>query len=299
MNQQVPHIFDRNLRLKRLRRAHSQLTAPPKADFLLRRIANDMNERLLDVTRDFDKALIITPLASVLDEMPALYAKVRELVVAGCVDVPKVGDVLKNFDEENPALKPQTYDLIISMGNLHVVNDLPGALIQLRTALKPDGLLLAGFAGGETLSELRQSFMQAETELENGVSPRVHPFGDLRELGALLQRAGLALPVADSDSLTVRYHSPLALLQDLRRMGETNILHDRRRTFLRRATLMRAMQIYQEKFASEDGKIPSRFDLFYLAGWSPHESQQKPLKRGSAKMRLSDALGVAEQKLKP
>lgn len=299
----MPQIFDRKLRQKRLRRAS---TSMQKADFLLSRLAGDMNERLLDVTRHFENALIVTPLASVLDDMPALQNKADKITVAGFWDSPPIGiNILADFDEENPNLTDEQnneqsdaqYDLIISMGSLHVVNDLPGTLIQYRQALKPDGLLLAGFAGGETLTELRQSLMQAETELEKGVSPRVHPFGALRDLGALLQRGGLALPVADSDSFTVRYDSAHRLLQDLRHMGETNILIDRRRTPLRRGTLMRAMQIYQEQFADADGKIRARFDLFYLSGWAPHESQQKPLAPGAAKMRLADALGVEEKKI--
>ena len=287
MTEPVPHIFDRALRQKRLRRAAPSIA---QADFLLRRIASDMNERLLDVTRTFNHALIIAPLPALQNDMPALKTKAKNIKCVSVID--------DNFDEENPNLPAAHYELIISIGGLHVVNDLTGSLIQYHRALKPDGLFLAGFAGGDTLTELRHALLQAESELENGMAAHIHPFGELRALGGLLQRAGFALPVADSDSFTVRYPTPFALLKDLRQMGETNILAERRRTPLRRATLMRAMDIYTEQFADTDGKIRASFELLYLSGWAPHESQQKPLPRGSAKMRLADALGTKEQKLK-
>ncbi len=178
---------------------------------------------------------------------------------------------------------------------LHFVNDLPGALIQIRRALKPDGLFLAALLGGETLTELRQSFAAAESELEGGVSPRVAPFADVREMGALLQRAGFALPVTDIDRVTARYASPFALMAELRRMGATNALAERRRTPLRRATLNRMAEIYAQRFSDRDGKIRATFEIVWLSGWAPHESQQKPLRPGSAQTRLADALGVPER----
>jgi hypothetical protein len=174
------------------------------------------------------------------------------------------------------------------------VNDLPGTLIQIRRALRPDGLLLAALIGGGTLGELREAFAQAESEIEGGVSPRVAPFADVRELGALLQRAGFALPVVDSDRLTVRYRTLFALMRDLRRMGATNVLSQRRRVPLRRATLQRMADNYAARFADADGRLRATFEIVWLSGWAPHESQQKPLKPGSATQRLADALGSQE-----
>jgi hypothetical protein len=168
-------------------------------------------------------------------------------------------------------------------------------LVQIRRALRPDGLLLAALLGGETLTELRQALAQAEIEVENGMSPRVMPFADLRDLGALLQRAGFALPVTDIERITVRYASPLALMHDLRRMGATNVLTDRRRKPLRRATLTRMLEIYGERFADPDGRVRASFEIIWLSGWSPHQSQQQPLPPGSAQQRLADALGTTER----
>jgi SAM-dependent methyltransferase len=177
---------------------------------------------------------------------------------------------------------------------LQFVSDLPGVLLQIRRALKPDGLLLAALFGGDTLTELRQSFAAAESEVEGGASPHVAPFVELRELGGLLQRAGFALPVTDVERVTVRYASALDLMQDLRRMGATNSLTSRRRTPLRRTTLMRMAEIYAQRFADADGRIRATFDIVWLSGWAPHPDQQQPLKPGSAKARLADALGARE-----
>jgi SAM-dependent methyltransferase len=197
-------------------------------------------------------------------------------------------------DEEALPFRDAAFDLVVSALALQFVNDLPGALVQIRRALKPDGLFLAALIGGETLTELRQSFAAAESEVEGGVSPRVAPFADLRDLGALLQRAGFALPVADADRVTVRYDTVFALLQDLRRMGATNALIDRRRTPLKRATLSRMAGIYAERFADADGRLRATFEVVWLSGWAPHPSQQQPLKPGSAKARLAAALGTRE-----
>jgi SAM-dependent methyltransferase len=177
---------------------------------------------------------------------------------------------------------------------LQFVNDLPGTLIQIRRALKPNGLFLAALVGGDTLTELRQAFAAAEAEIEDGISPHVAPFVDLREMGTLLQRAGFALPVTDIDRLTVRYASPFALMHDLRRMGASNPLIERRRRPLKRATLMRMVEIYAERFSDVDGRIRATFEIVWLSGWAPHESQQQPLKPGSARRRLADALGTQE-----
>ena len=289
MSNKVPEIFDRALRQQHLRRAYPHFN---KADFLLRRMAQDMNERLLDVNRKFEKALIVTPHESVLDDITALTDKIQHVEIALSTPLDD-----RFLDEENPQLQKANYDLILSLNGLHCVNDLPGSLIQYHLALQPDGLFLSSFPGGETLTELRQSFMQAETETTGGVSPRIHPFADLQDMAALMQRAGFALPVVDYDRVTVRYEHALALLKDLRHMGETNCLKDRHRQPLKRQTLMRMAEIYQQSHQHDDGKIPATFDLIYLSGWAPHESQQKPLRPGSAKMRLADALGVEEKKI--
>jgi len=197
-------------------------------------------------------------------------------------------------DEEALPFADSSLDLVVSGLALQAVNDLPGALLQIRRALRPDGLFLAALLGGDTLAELRQSFAAAESDLEGGASPRVAPFPDLRDMGALLQRAGFALPVVDADRVTVRYASPLNLLRDLRRMGAANPLVERRRVPLRRATLMRAMEVYAGRFADADGKVRATFEIIWLSGWAPHESQQRPLRPGSAAARLADALGTAE-----
>jgi SAM-dependent methyltransferase len=198
-------------------------------------------------------------------------------------------------DEEALPFADGSLDLVVSALALQFVNDLPGALAQIRRTLRPDGLLLAALIGGASLTELRQAFAQAESEIEGGASPRVAPFADVRELGALLQRAGFALPVVDSDRLTVRYDTVFDLMRDLRRMGATNVLHERRRTPLRRATLARTADLYAQRFADPDGRLRASFEIVWLSGWAPHESQQKPLKPGSAKQRLADALGTTER----
>ncbi len=178
---------------------------------------------------------------------------------------------------------------------MQLVNDLPGALLQVRRALKPDGLMLAALLGGTTLHELREAFVVAETETTGGASPRVAPFADVRELGALLQRAGFALPVADSEIVEVGYQTPLHLIRDLRSMGWANMLVDRRRVPLRRRTLARALEVYQERHSRPDGRVRATFEIVTLTGWAPHDRQQKPLRPGSAASRLADALGTSEQ----
>jgi SAM-dependent methyltransferase len=197
-------------------------------------------------------------------------------------------------DPEALPLASSRFDLAVSLLALQHVNDLPGALAQLRRVLKADGLFIGCLLGGRTLTELRQAFGQAEVEIEGGISPRVAPFAEVREMGSLLQRAGFALPVTDVDTITVRYADPFALMRDLRAMGLTNVLTERRRTPLRRDTLMRMAAIYAERFADPDGRLRATFEVLWLSGWAPHESQQKPLKPGSAKSRLADALGVPE-----
>ena len=198
-------------------------------------------------------------------------------------------------DEEALPFAPESLDLVVSVLALHWVNDLPGALIQIRQALKPDGLFLGAVLGGASLTELRQSLTAAEAELTDGAGPRVAPFADTFDVAGLLQRAGFALPVADLDRVTVRYSHPLKLIADLRAMGETNVLVERARRPLSRAVLARACEIYAERFAEPDGRVRATFDILTMTGWAPHPDQQKPLRPGSAKMRLADALGVKEQ----
>ena len=269
-----PLLFDRALLRARQARAQ-QLGA---ATFLIDRIAEEMAERLQAVLREFkDGADIGTPGQKLRE---ALAGRVGALAA---VDLP-------DLESERVALAPETLDLAVSGLAFQFVNDLPGALAQIRRALKPDGLLLAAMIGGDTLTELRQSFASAEAECEGGVSPRVAPFADLRDVGALLQRAGFALPVTDVDRVVVRYDSAFALMTDLRRMGATNVLIERRRNPTRRATLLRMAQIYGERFADSDGRIRATFDIIWLSGWTPHESQQQPLKPGSAKASLEAAV---------
>ena len=198
-------------------------------------------------------------------------------------------------DEEALPFAGASFDLVVSALALHWVNDLPGTLLQIRRVLKPDGLFIAAMAGGETLTELRQSLAAAEAEIEGGLSPRVAPFVEVRAMGSLLQRAGFALPVTDIDRLTVRYASLAGLFRDLRAMGATNALAERHNKPLRRTTIARAAEIYAERFADPDGRLRATFDLLWISAWAPHESQQQPLKPGSARMRLADALGAEER----
>jgi SAM-dependent methyltransferase len=285
----MPHpvIFDRTL--LRARRARAAMLGP--ATFLLDRVAEDLAGRLSAVLRTFEVAADIgTPTDAV---RLALTGRVGAIVAAD--PVAHGGKALAvAADEEALPFRDGSLDLAVSALALQFVNDLPGTLVQIRRALKPDGLFLAAMIGGDSLAELRAAFAQAETEVEGGVSPRVAPFADLRDIGALLQRAGFALPVTDIDRVTVRYSSPLALMHDLRRMGATNALTERRRTPLRRSTLRRLFEIYAERFADPDGRIRATFEIVWLSGWAPHESQQKPLQPGSAKTRLADALRTSE-----
>jgi len=287
----TPLVFDRPLVRRRLSRALHQ----GYADFLLVRAIEDLEERLSAVLREFPLALDVgTPTPAAAE---ALRRSGRAGTVIRLSPVPEPGSILG--DEERLPFSGERFDLAVSLLALHSVNDLPGSLIQIRRALKPDGLFVGALLGGSTLAELRQSLTQAEAEVEGGVSPRVAPFADLRDIGSLLQRAGFALPVTDSDVVRVRYANAFALMRDLRQMGLTNALNDRRRTPLRRATLIRAAEIYAERFGEPDGRIPATFEIVWLSGWTPHESQQKPLRPGSAKVRLADVLGVKEGVPKP
>ena len=273
-----PTIFD--ARLLRARRARAAAIGP--ATFLLDQVAAEMAERLSVVLREFPHAADVGTPTDAVRRALAGTGKVRAL------------DAVDLRDDEVLPLAEGLLDLAVSALALQFVNDLPGVLVQIRRALKPDGLFLAALVGGDTLTELRQSFAAAESEIEGGISPRVAPFADLRDLGALLQRAGFALPVIDADRLTVRYDTPFALMHDLRRMGAGNVLSERRRAPLKRATLKRMVEIYIERFGDPDGRIRGTFEIIWLSGWAPHESQQQPLKPGSATRRLADALKTKE-----
>jgi SAM-dependent methyltransferase len=285
-----PMIFDRALLRQRRRRA----AAMGPATFLLDRVADDLAERLATVLRRFELAVDLgTPGDAVRNALVRLES-VGRVVAADVMPDATRGEIFVAADEEALPFGDATLDLVVSALALQFVNDLPGVLVQIRRALKPDGLLLAALLGGETLTELRQSFAEAESDIEGGVSPRVAPFADLRDLGALLQRAGFALPVTDVDRVTVRYDSVFGLMHDLRRMGATNALFARRRTPLKRATLQHMAEIYGQRFADDDGKVRATFEIIWLSGWAPHPDQQQPLKPGSAKTRLADALGTRE-----
>ncbi len=288
-----PIIFDRPL----LRARRARAAALGRSTFLLERVAEDVADRLAAVLRRFERAVDLGTPTDAVRRVLAASGKVGTVIaadpLAGACPVAE-GELAVAVDEEAQPFGDASLDLVVSALALQFVNDLPGTLIQVRRALRPDGLLLAALAGGDTLSELRQAFAAAEAEIEDGISPRVAPFADLREMGALLQRAGFALPVTDVDRLTVRYASPIALMHDLRRMGATNPLVDRRRRPLRRAVLERMTEIYGERFSDPDGRIRATFEIVWLSGWAPHESQQQPLAPGSARQRLADALGAKE-----
>lgn len=269
----APVLFDRALLKQRQERARR--LGP--VTFLFDRVTEDFGDRLLAVTRDFaDAADIWTPGGLLRAPLADRFKSIAR------VDLVSDGETLP--------LRPESLDLVVSALALQFVNDLPGVLAQIRRALRPDGLLLAAMVGGDTLTELRQSFAAAEAECEGGVSPRVAPFADLRDIGGLLQRAGLALPVTDVDRIVVRYDSAFVLMNDLRRMGATNILLERRRGPTRRATMLRMAQIYAERFSDPDCRIRATFDVIWLSGWAPHESQPKPLKPGSATASLEEAV---------
>lgn len=292
-----PLLFDRALHRARLDRAAPDYAA---ADFLKARAAQDVVMRLETILRRFPvavdlgarnglffKALAESDARKNIDTLIEADLSGRML---GCRDTPRLV-----ADEERLPFGDATLDLVVSTLSLHWTNDLVGALIQIRRALRPDGLFLGAIFGGATLTELRQCLLAAEAELTDGASMRVSPFADAIDAAGLLQRAGFALPVADVDRVKVRYSHPLTLLRDLRRMGETSALLDRSRKPLPRKVLFRAMELYVERFAEADGKVPATFEIVSVTGWAPHESQQKPLRPGSAKMRLADALGVKEQ----
>ena len=266
-------IFDRGL----VRRRAKKRAGEDAALYLFQEGANGIKERLLDINRQFSKVFAMGPL------MAADVVGVK-------TDTFIAGDDAVLLDEEQLPVKDKSCDLILSNLMLHWVNDLPGALVQVRRALKEDGVFLGAMFGGETLYELRQSLLFAEAETTGGASPRISPFADVRDAGDLLARAGFAMPVADIERLTVSYDHPLKLMRDLRAMGETNALLGRSKTFSRKDTLKVAIEYYFKHFSNEEGRILATFQILYLTGWGPGPGQSKPLRPGSGKVSLKDAL---------
>lgn len=292
----TPQIFDRARHRANRRRAQTAAGTASSVDhFLYQEIAQRLGDRLLDVNRRFARALDLAArgreIARLLRDRGA-----ETVVVMGDAPwtLPASGSSLVVADDEALPFAPSSFDLVVSCLALHWVNDVPGTLVQAQRILRPDGLFLAAFLGGDTLFELRASLMEAEIEIEGGAGLRVSPFAELPDAGMLLQRAGFALPVIDRDTIVATYADAFALMRDLRAMGEQNAAHLRRRTVSRRCTMARAAEIYAEKFGRPDGRIPATFQIVYLSGWAPDPSQQAPLRPGSAAMRLADALGTGE-----
>lgn len=282
-----PQIFDARRRQARLARATPRFRS---ADFLHTRAADNAAESLAAILRDF-------PVAVDLSAHSGPFAEAAALSDAAS----RIGPILTPTTQAERAapgaaalpLADESVDLVVSLLSLHWANDLPGALAQIKRALKPDGLFIGTLFGAGTLKELRTVLTEAELSERGGAQARISPFADGYDGAALLQRVGFALPVSDVDRFTVRYPDLFALIRDLRAMGETNVLHGPIRPLSRRI-IAKAAALYAERYADADGRIPATFEIVHLAGWKPHESQQKPLERGSAKTRLADALGVRE-----
>lgn len=289
---QTPCLFDQSLLRTRLKRALKK----GAADFLLERVADDFELRLQALARSFDTVADIGTLGSHAALKLLASRRFKQIIrQAPLTEMLGTGAWQKILgDTSLVPFAPQSLDAVVSLLAFQWVDDLPGLLIQIKRALKADGLFMTCLLGGQTLHELRDSFARAEIECEGGLSPRVSPFVDLRDIGALMQRAGFALPVVDTETITVRYQTPLALFADLRAMGATNVLIERRKMPLRRKTLLRALEIYAENYSDSDGRIRATFECLWVSGWTPHESQQKPLEPGSAKTRLADALNTKE-----
>jgi len=284
----MEQVFDPGLLVERKKRALRGGTAD--ADFLIRRAAEDLGERLSTVGRDFPQAAALFCQTAAAGDVLAQSGKVGNVHRIE-TDAALLGGAKGTIaTPETIPLPAESLDLAVSLLSLHSMNDIPGVLIQIRRALRPDGLFLGALAGSGTLAELREALLVAETELFGGASPRVAPFVDVRDAGGLLQRAGFALPVADTETVRVRYASMFELMRDLRAMGETSILTARPRRPVPLRFFTRAAEIYAERHAEADGRIPATFQIVWLSGWAPHASQQKPLRPGSATARLADAL---------
>lgn len=289
-------IFDRALVAAHRHRALAN--NDPKAAFLLDIAAEEMAERLSVVERTFDTAVELHGATGATARAALATGKIGTMIrVESEKAYARPGETLIEAPLEDVPLEPQSANLILAPLSLHLTNDTPGVFIQIRRALKPDGLFLAAIPGAGTLQELRDVLLAAEVEMTGGASPRVIPFADVRDVGSLMQRAGFTLPVIDAENYTVRYDSLFPLMRDLRAMGMSNPLAARGRMPLTRSFFLRAAEIYAERYSDPDGRIRATFSIIYASGWAPHESQQKPLKPGSAKARLADALKVDEHKL--
>ena len=276
----MENIFDRELYLQRLAR-----TSTTRPEILATTIAAELGERLEPISRMFTSACLIAVDAAPIATMLHASGKVENLKII----VPGASETLP--------LEPESCDAIFNVLDLHLVNDVPGTLVQMRRALVPDGLFMACLFASQSLTELRQSWLEAEEAMTGGVSPRIAPMIDVRELGHLLQRADLALPVVDLDRTTVRYPDALALIREIQALGLSNSMTGRSRRPVTRNLLGEAVSIYQQKFSDPDGRVRATIEVAWATAWAPHESQQKPLKPGSAKFRLADALKVPETKL--
>jgi NADH dehydrogenase [ubiquinone] 1 alpha subcomplex assembly factor 5 len=285
-------IFDRRLLRERRGRAAHDLHAH---DFLLKEIGERLCDRLSDIARSFPLTLDLGARDGLLARMLGGRGRIETLIQsdASLVNAQRTRQSGPSVvaDEELLPFKAECFDAVLSNLALHWVNDLPGALVQIRNSLKPDGLFLASLFGTGTLSELRECLMEAELAELGGASPRVSPFADLRDAAGLLQRAGFALPVADVDTVTVTYGDFFALLRDLRGMGEANALFDRLKHPTRRTIFARAAALYQDRFSDGEGRLRATFQVLFLTGWAPHESQQRPARRGSGKTSLKDVFG--------
>ena len=285
-----PLLFDRlTLRRHRERAASGDW---PRFGFLFHEISDRLAERAEDITRSFDTVLDLGCHGGSFGAFMRQQGRAKNLVSAelspSMLARAQGNKVL--LDEEFLPFAPNSFDLIGSVLGLHWTNDLPGALVQIFRALKADGFFLGALFGVETLQELKDCLTRAELEIRGGISPRVSPFTEVRDAGALLQRAGFTLPVSDTETLTLKYQTPFDLMRELRGMGETNCLIDRQKMFTDRKVLMRAAELYFEEYADDDGLIPATFQVIYLTGWTPHDSQQKPLKPGSGQTNLKDHL---------
>lgn len=296
----VMEIFDRRALRRQRDRAAAGLA---RHDALFREVAERVADRLDDVKRRFPMALDLGCHDGTLGRLLGARGGIETLVQADLSPAMASAAAAEArpalaADEEALPFAAGRFDLVTSVLNLHWVNDLPGALIQIRRALKPDGLFLGALLGGETLHELRAALMQAEIDVEGGAGPRVSPFADVRDTGGLLQRAGFALPVVDKDRITLSFPGALELMAALRGMGESNAVLARRRSFSRRATLLRAAELYRERAgAGPDDGLSATFEVVYLTAWAPHEAQQQPLRPGSARSRLAEALETEEKPL--
>lgn len=285
----MERLFDDRLIAANRRRALSAMTEG--ADFLLEIAAGEIADRLSLVERRFEDAVELHGATGLAARAALATGKIDRLErIEVAPDLTSGAESVREAAWETVPLEPQSVNLVLSPLSLHLTNDTPGVLVQIRRALKPDGLFLAAIPGAGTLAELRDVLLAAEAELYGGASPRVIPFADIRDIGGLLQRTGFALPVIDEESYTVRYDSIFPLMRDLKAMGMTNPLLGRSKKPVNRAFFMRAAELYAERYSDPDGRIRATFSIIYVSGWAAHESQQKPLKPGSAKMRLADAL---------